>query len=320
MKRDEFLSALWTSLVPFGVAGIHEGTVLPEEEILDSEVPPTDRDWVGDASQLDVYLYFTHVQGAQKAQAFLHDVYPDLSVGSVTEEKAQDWDAQWKASFRGVTIEPHWEVRPPWNLPKAGDLKEGVTLLVLNPGSGFGTGTHETTHLCLKAMGALRTYFVETRVLDFGSGSGVLSLGAALVGASEVLGVEIDPLANDNARDNAGLNTNVETTVNFLTNLPESKKPFDWVVANILKPVLLEHAPSLVNRVQKNRGGIVLSGLLERDVEEILRTYEPLLRKTVLGEAFCLIMPRGEWRAILWIWGIEWKKLDFGSDVSVHTL
>src|SRR5664279_3870288 len=105
-----------------------------------------------------------------------------------------------------MNVSPHWRVLPPWVEPDVRGHVDGVPIIRINPGAGFGLGTHETTQLCLLALGHfLRSGFRPATVLDFGSGSGILAIGAALSGA-KVEAVEINERAIENARENATLN------------------------------------------------------------------------------------------------------------------
>jgi ribosomal protein L11 methyltransferase len=168
---------------------------------------------------------------------------------------------------------------------------------VILPGSGFGTGTHETTQLCLQALGhpALLKRITGQEVLDFGSGSGILSLAAARLGASQVWGVEIDDLAIANARENASLN-GLEGKVTWKLQLEEvpAQKRFPVILANILRPVLVEFVEPLLSR-RASGGAVIVSGLLERDVEEVKSVYSARL-----GGQQPEVLALGEWRALVW--------------------
>ncbi|MGZ3698975.1 MAG: 50S ribosomal protein L11 methyltransferase, partial [Bdellovibrionota bacterium] len=217
-----------------------------------------------------------------------------LTLGAVQEQKPQDWDAEWKASFQGAEIPPFWKIVPPWEKespPPQGSTGASKRLLRINPGAGFGTGTHETTQLCLQAIGELPAV-TGARALDFGSGSGILSIGAAILGY-EVDAVEIDPLAIDNATENARLNE-MEARIHFSRELPEAPHRYPLVVANILKPVLLEFARTLTERLDP-RGTLVLSGLIDQDVAPVGEAFSKLLsgKRPEIRE-------RGEWRALVW--------------------
>jgi ribosomal protein L11 methyltransferase len=174
-------------------------------------------------------------------------------------------------------------------------LAPNEVILRINPGAGFGTGTHETTQLCLEAIG-LRARVAGglsgARVLDFGSGSGILSIGAALAGG-QVNGVEIDELAIDNAVENARLN-GVEDKIHYSRTLQAAQAIYPVVIANILKPVLIEHAPELARRLDRHGGTLILSGLIDKDVADVSACYSALLGKPPVKKEL------GEWRALVW--------------------
>ena len=304
LGREEFFAWLWHELAEFHLQGVHEGTMLCDEAaesgleteswLVDSGEAPRNRDWVGSQSQENPQLYFLQRGEAEGAAKRLEGI-SGCSVVRVFEQPEQDWDAEWKRSFRGIEVPPDWKIVPPW---EADGDRAGRHLLVVNPGAGFGTGTHETTQLCLQAFSeSLARGARPDSVLDFGSGSGILAIGAALRGAALVHAVEIDPLAIDNARENARLNE-LDGRVRFETDLAalsgdEPAGGYSVVFANILKPVLLEFSRELGSRVRPG-GVMILSGLIEADVEPVLRAYEPLLRGRK-GR----VLSRNEWRAIV---------------------
>jgi ribosomal protein L11 methyltransferase len=186
-----------------------------------------------------------------------------------------------------VEIPPHWRIGPA-DCAEAGTR----THLVIDPGPGFGDGTHETTRLCLQAIAALRPHDGTWRMLDFGSGSGILTIGAARLGAI-VDAIEIDPLAAAHGERNARVNR-VSTQVRHMRSLAESPGPFDLVVANILRPVLVDFADALVSRVASG-AALVLSGLVSTDVPAVSARYSPLL-----GDRRPEVYTLGEWRALVW--------------------
>lgn len=169
----------------------------------------------------------------------------------------------------------------------------GATKVRLADSRAFGDGSHETTRLSLEAVNALAPRDREGwRLLDFGSGSGILAIAAAMRGATAV-GVEIDEAALAVSVENARTNDVTERT-SFLRSLEDAPGPFDLVVANILAGVLVAFADALVVRLASN-GALVLCGLVATDVPVLIATYAPLLeaRRPEIYE-------RGEWRALVW--------------------
>ncbi len=173
--------------------------------------------------------------------------------------------------FRGVTVAPP--------VPDA-------RTIVVTPGRAFGDGHHETTQLCVQAVGALGPRDRPWTFLDWGSGSGILSIAAVKLGATAI-GIDIDDDANVAAARNALLSG---VTATFGRDpVPGT---FDLVVANILRDVLLALAEAIVANVG---GTLVLSGLVGTDVPAITARYAPLLagRRPEVYE-------RGSWRALVW--------------------
>lgn len=306
MSRDDFFVWLWNELGDEGLLGVNEGTMLSEEAAqegletesftIDAALAPRERDWMAVRAKSDAELYFDSEEGALRARVKILKLTDHVEIGAVEKQEPQDWDAQWKASFQGVSVPPFWDVLPPW---VEGNPTPEKKILRLNPGAGFGTGTHETTQLCLTLIGELSQIrsLAGARVLDFGSGSGILSIGAALLGA-DVHGVEIDPLANENATENLRLNS-IGLKVCFVRQFqelgepPELDQSYDLVIANILRPVLIEFAPTLVKRLKPN-GILLLSGLMEMDLPEVVATYSKLIGR---GPE---IRTLNEWRALRW--------------------
>jgi ribosomal protein L11 methyltransferase len=178
----------------------------------------------------------------------------------------EDWSETWKAGFHAFTVGPVF-VRPSWSdAPRPADAVE----LVLDPGMAFGTGTHPTTALCLAALAELVRARPGARVLDVGTGSGLLALAAVKLGASRVVASDNDLVALAVARENADRNgVSVE-----LTGDPPSgiRGEFDVVVANILANTLVALAPELAPRVAPG-GTLLLSGILAGQEDEVRGAY-----------------------------------------------
>ena len=176
--------------------------------------------------------------------------------------KDQDWNTYTQSQFNEIIVSKSLRIIPPW-LNKQGF--EGNTIII-QPGSGFGTGTHPTTRLCLKWLE--RNDISNDSLLDFGSGSGVLAITARKLGASFVEGIEIDAKAIDNANHNAMLNG---VDIHF-HKTEESLKDdsYDNVVANILSDTIINISPKLKKLTRKR---LALSGILIDQVERVIDTY-----------------------------------------------
>ena len=179
----------------------------------------------------------------------------------------QQWERAWLDRF-----EPMQFGRDLWIVP--GDLEAPETaghILRLDPGLAFGTGTHPTTRLCLQWIDGHD--FQGRSVVDFGCGSGVLGIAAAIKGAMQVTGVDNDPQALLATRDNAGRN---HVTDKLSVVLPDQFRPTqaDIVLANILAGPLIDLSADLLEALRPG-GSIVLSGVLEEQVDEVIEAYQP---------------------------------------------
>ncbi len=162
--------------------------------------------------------------------------------------------------------------------------------IVLVPSAAFGDGRHPTTRMCLHAVRALAPS-PPFRMLDVGSGTGVLAILAAKRGASTAIGIEIDEAANRAATTNA-MNNGVGERVTFGSSWPEGA--FELVVANILRGVLLALTHDILARVADG-GTLVLSGLVSTDVPALVAAYAPHL-----GDARPEIFASEDWRTMVW--------------------
>ena len=187
----------------------------------------------------------------------------------------QDWVRLTQSQFAPVEITPEFWVVPSWHEPPAAARQ----VIRLDPGLAFGTGTHPTTRMCLRWLARRPEGAALGRVLDYGCGSGILAIGAALLGAGAVDAVDIDPAAVQATRDNAVRN-GVSGAV-LAAGLPAAAHgDYDLVLANILATPLKLLAPLLCGHV--GRGGwLVLAGILERQAEELTAAYAPWLALAV---------------------------------------
>ena len=196
------------------------------------------------------------------AQAF----FDGCAVQALEAVAEQDWVRLTQSQFEPVRITPAFWIVPSWHEvpPQASHV------IRLDPGLAFGTGTHPTTRMCLRWIAAHPP--AGQRVLDYGCGSGILAIGAALHGAHAVDAVDIDAAAVQSTRDNAAANG-----VRLNAGLPErATGQYDTVLANILATPLKVLAPLLADHVAPG-GALVLAGVLERQTEELRQAYQPYL-------------------------------------------
>jgi len=182
----------------------------------------------------------------------------------------RDWVHETQRQFQPFAVGQHLWVGPSWLTPPADVAAHGVAI-TLDPGMAFGTGSHATTQLCLEQLLFAMADRPVARVLDYGCGSGILAIAAARLGATEVVALDIDPLAIDASMRNAKDN-HVKLALVLADDAVEGQ--FDIVMANILSQPLKVLAPLLAARV-KPGGALLMSGILERQAEEIIDAYRP---------------------------------------------
>lgn len=203
---------------------------------------------------------------------------------AVTEVEDRDWLAEWKKEWRPVEV-GRFIVAPPWSeIPSATDR----IVIRIEPGMAFGTGTHETTRLCLKMI---EKYFRGGSFLDVGTGTGILAIAAAkMFSEARVEAVDLDVEAVEIARENAGLN-DVGAQIHFQVGpIDEQTASANLVCANLTAAVIVELLPLLLGATC---GRLVLSGILDSQVEMV----EAELRE--LGTAILESEQDGEWCALV---------------------
>lgn len=200
----------------------------------------------------------------------------------------QDWLYKWQEYFKPTRVAERIVVKPTW---EKYDAAENDLVIEIDPGMAFGTGTHETTSMCLKA---LEKYVrPDSRVLDVGCGSGILAIGAALLGAEDSLGIEIDTDAVEIAKKNVelnGLSDRISIQYGDLTKGVDYKA--DIVVANLMADLVIMLSKDVSRHLEE--GGIYITSGIIDDKEELVAEA---IRDA--GYEILEIMRDGEWRAIV---------------------
>jgi len=210
---------------------------------------------------------------------------PEFKLRQIHEE---DWAHAWKAYYKPekigrVVIKPSWEDYMP---------TEDEVMIALDPGMAFGTGTHPTTRLCVQLLQEEINRPLD--MLDLGTGSGILAIVGAKLGARRVVGSDIDPVAVRVARENAELNQ-VSDRVTFIEGdllKAHTSGRYDLVVANIIADIIVKLIPDL-HRVLKPGGHFVASGIIDRRLEEV----KELLSRH--GMTILRVESEQEWRAVV---------------------
>jgi ribosomal protein L11 methyltransferase len=214
-------------------------------------------------------------------------VPPTLSSRTVEDK---DWVRATQAQFEPIPVGERLLIVPSWRVQEALQRDDRRVALVIDPGLAFGTGSHPTTHMCLEWLE--QADLAGRRVIDYGCGSGILAIAAARLGSAGVTGIDIDPQALVSAAENARINDVAIAVQSSSDALPP---PADVVVANILSNPLKLLAPMLMSLVAPG-GTLVLSGVLERQIEEVSQFYGeslPVAPWRVRDGWVCLVGSRG---------------------------
>jgi ribosomal protein L11 methyltransferase len=242
----------------------------PAEQALFGEpgMPPPKDGW----QRSRMVALFAQEAQAQEAVHLLsaQDFFEGCRILGVQAVADQDWVRLTQSQFSPVEITPDFWIVPTWHEPPA----EARQIIRLDPGLAFGTGTHPTTRMCLRWIAQ---HGVQgQRVLDYGCGSGILAIGAAKYGASDIDAVDIDEAAVTSTVLNAEANG-----VNLVAGLPEKAQGlYQTVLANILATPLKVLAPLLCSYVAPS-GALVLAGILERQADELKAAYAPWIQLEV---------------------------------------
>ncbi|GAK11455.1 50S ribosomal protein L11 methyltransferase [Geomicrobium sp. JCM 19039] len=182
--------------------------------------------------------------------------------------REEDWSEAWKTYYKPIDVSSTLRIVPSWEPVSATDHEK--TIIELDPGMAFGTGTHETTLLCLRALETLIQ--PGDRVIDVGTGSGILSIAAVKLGARHVQAFDLDPVAVKVAKENIERNQTAESTEvterDLLAETASTDKA-DVVVANLLSDIVIRMIPSVQNHLKKT-GHLLVSGIISSKKAEVI--------------------------------------------------
>ena len=235
-------------------------------DLIDEELLQKDR------SKAIVHVYISPEENPQEAVAFLRERYSAEGIDSeiiLNQCRNEDWENNWKQYFHPIPVGEKLLIRPTWEDEfEAGERK----VLNIEPGLAFGTGTHETTRLCLET---LEKHIHEgTTVLDIGCGSGILSIASLLLGAEKAVGVDIDALAVKTAIENGEVNNFKEPEYTILQgNLTDKVTgKFDVVVANIVADVIIMFCKD-VAAFMKEDALFITSGIIDTREQDVIDAF-----------------------------------------------
>ena len=259
---EELVSAVLADFSPVAIQDLAERP-LPPGGLWDPTYPP-----IPDPPPTPLHwnVCFNEAADRDHAADAIHAALPAMAIERV-DLPDEDWAARSQASLKAVRA-GNFIIAPPWDLPPA-DVD--ATVIVIEPSMGFGTGHHATTRMCLRLLSEIDV--IDQIVLDLGTGSGVLSMAAALMGARCVAGIDIDQDAIDSAETSANLNT-LPATITFQVSdfRNDPPAPAHIVLANLTGGMLTSSAASIAALVRPG-GQMILSGFDHTEVDAVLKAF-----------------------------------------------
>lgn len=231
---------------------------------------------------VDIHALYEDETHGKVAMALLASIHPDLKI-SLEPLADKDWERVCMDEFKPLRFGKKLWICPTWVTPPD---PNGVNL-ILDPGLAFGTGTHPTTYLCLTWLEQAKLH--QKHLIDYGCGSGVLALAALKLGASHVDAVDIDPQALLSTQQNAMNNQLSPTQLSI--NYPDILKySVDIIIANILLSPLMKLRERFLELLKED-GQLVVSGILEDQVDPLIHAYDPVLthQQTMIHEGWALL-------------------------------
>jgi ribosomal protein L11 methyltransferase len=296
----EACEAIYHILMESNVSGIV--TEDPNDDFY-SEGYKGDWDYFGDEARVFEYegtLIKGYIEIEENAEKFIEEIHqqvvslkeygldPGIAEVTYSEVHEEDWVDEWKKYYKPFEIAQNIIICPVWEEYEA---EEGQTVILMDPGKAFGTGTHETTSLCAQKINKYRGN--SKTLYDVGCGSGILAIIGSVMGIPSVYGVDIDEKAVEASRENAALNQ-LEGQVKFeLGNLIDLfSEPADLIVANIIADVIIMLSAD-IHRLMHEDTVFIASGILldkRKEVEEAL-----------IGNGFVIIEAedKGEWSVVV---------------------
>lgn len=269
VSRTDEAGAIASMTVPYGIY-IEDYSDLEEQALAIAKIDLIDEELLSkDRTKGIVHIYISPEENPQEAVSFISErlsaenIPYEIDLGDCARE---DWENNWKQYFKPIKVGEKLLIHPVWVDEYNAD---GRKVLHLEPGVAFGTGTHETTRLCMEALESRLQ--PGDRMLDVGCGSGILSVAGMLLGAASATGVDIDRLAVKVARENGRLNGFSEPDFNMLYgNLTDRVKgKYRIVTANIVADAIILLTPSVIEFLEDNAVYIV-SGIIDTREDEVI--------------------------------------------------
>jgi len=267
-------AAITQMVVPYGIYIedysdlVTEAPKIAHIDLIDEELLARDR------THALIHLYIKPTENPNEAVSFLTERFTSEQIPfeiSTVKVKEEDWATEWKKYYHPIKVGKRLVVCPSW---EHYDLAEDEVMISLDPGMAFGTGTHDTTRLCMQLLEEHVT--AQTTVLDMGCGSGILSIAAMLLGGKSAVGVDIDDTAVRVANENAAMNHVTEKTTFLCGDLTDKVSgTFDLICANIVADVIIRLSP-VIPQFLKQDGVFIASGIIAERADEVVSALEAI--------------------------------------------
>lgn len=267
-KDTDLAAAIANMTVPYGIY-IEDYSDLEEKAEEIAHINLIDEDLLKKDRDISIiHIYISECDNALEAVEFLKERFTaeniTFEVGSIGVDDT-DWNENWKKYFHTSEIGEKLVIVPSW---ETYDNKNGRTVLNIDPGAAFGTGTHATTSLCLSL---LENYIKEdTKMLDIGTGSGILSIASVLLGAKSAIGVDIDAQSVKTAKENAEINKMADKCEFIVGDLADKiSGKYNIICANIVADVIIKLFQNVEQFLEEN-GVFIISGIIDIRKDDVL--------------------------------------------------
>ena len=280
----ELSEAISNFMTEHGAEGVFQEEEVDANE-LDEIIPssrdeikaylPAASDWQACTTELKHYI-------EELSELFPDAKGPDFSINTIADP---DWGEQWKKYFKPLRIHKNIVIKPTWEryAPSGHDI-----VIEIDPGMAFGTGQHASTRMCLEALEEILLKdrsLNKWKILDVGTGTGILSIACAKLGAEKVVAIDLDPLATEIAHKNVSINHVGDQVEVINQDVSKFKGSFELIVANLTAEPLIKLRSHLLSLMDSG-AYLILSGIIEQNVKKLEKAFlkEPLTTLNVLKD------------------------------------
>ncbi len=288
VENTDEAAAIANMTVPYGIY-IEDYSDLEEQALEIAHIDLIDEELVkSDRTRSVIHIYVSECDNAAEAVTYLTEHLAAAGISAEVQSEDtddSDWNENWKKYFKAFSVGERLAVCPSWETYENTDSR---TVINLDPGAAFGTGTHATTSLCMEILE--KNVTDTTTVLDVGTGSGILSIAALLLGAKSAIGVDIDAQSVQVAKENAVINGVSDRAQFIVGDLAEKiSGKYDIVCANIVADVVIRLFENIADFMNDD-GILIVSGIIDMravDVESAAAQHGFNIKEKLMREEWC---------------------------------